>query len=381
MYEGAWSLLAAWNYFRSGFILGLGAIVFLAARWVRRGQPIDLLLIVWTAAMYAATIGVNRFGYYLVPAIAIAGGCACAALIEAAQRAGGWRRSAAVVAVAAGGFGLNLVPALATTVRPAGIPSAWFPAYDWLRHQTEEPFGTEAYYYARYDSGVIRPASSTVLAWWDYGYELIAAAHRVPAAIPTGGGAPEAGQFFTAVDEARAADALASRNARYVFVDELLPLNVREGGGLVGKFQAMAEWAGIPAGRFFDVFLLRDGNRYRSVYLFFEEYYRTMTFRLGVQGGQAVVPENSTAIVSWTVESIPELGPSLVVSSLEPFSSYEAASRRLEQLGPGNHAIVGRDPRVSAVPLGPVGGLRRVYATPAPGAFRQGAVQVFERVR
>ena len=380
-YEGAWSLLAAWNYFRSGFVLGLGAIVFLAVRWVRRGQPIDLLLIVWTAATYAATIGMNRFGYYLVPAVSIAGGCACAALIESAQRAGGWRRIAAVVAVAAGGFGLNLVPALATTVRPAGIPSAWFPAYDWLRHQSEEPFGAGDYYYARYDSGVIRPASSTVLAWWDYGYELIAAAHRVPAAIPTGSGALEAARFFTAVDEAKAFDELALRNARYVFIDELLPFNVRENGGLVGKFQAMAEWAGIPAGRYFDVFLLRDGNRYSPIYLFFEDYYRTMTFRLGVQGGQAVVPENNTAVVSWSVENIPELGPSLVVSSLEPFSSYEAASRRVEQLGPGNHAIVGRDPRASAVPLGPVGGLRRVYTTPAPGAFRQGAVQVFERVR
>ena len=106
-----------------------------------------------------------------------------------------------------------------------------------------------------------------------------------------------------------------------------------------------------------------------------------MTFRLGVLGGQATAPDSSTTVVSWTVENVPGSGPSLVVSALELCSSYEAALLRLKQLGPGNHAIVGRDPRVSAVPLGAIRGLRRVYATPAPGAFRQGAVQIFERSR
>ena len=379
MYEGGWSLRTAWDYFRSGFILGLGAIVFLAVRWFRRGQAIDLLLIVWTTAMYAAAVGVNRFGYYLVPAVAIVGGCWCASTIEAGRRAGGWWRRAAVIAVAAGAFGLNLVPAIAATVRPVGIPTGWFPAFDWLRHQSEEPFGDPAHYYARYDGGAIRPASSTVMAWWDYGYGLIAAAHRVPAAIPTSNGALEAARFFTAVDEARAYEQLALRRARYVFMDELLPFDVDPRGALVGKFQAMAEWAGVPAGTYYDTFLVRDGSQYRSVYLFFEDYYRTMTFRLGVLGGRGVVPDNATAVVSWTVEDIPGIGPSRVVSSLDAYASYEAAALQLAQLGPGNHRIVGRDPRASAVPLEPIRGLRRVFATTAPGAFRQGAVQVFER--
>lgn len=378
MYEGTWSLRTAWDYFRSGFILGLGAIVFLAVRWVRRGQPLDLLLIVWTAAMYAATIGVNRFGYYLVPAVAIVGGCACAALLDAGRRAGGWRRSVAVIAVAAGAFGLNLVPAIATTVRPAGISSEWFPAFDWLRRQSEEPFVDPGYYYARYDRSPIQSASSTVMLWWDYGYGLIAAGHRVPVAIPTGSGATAAAQFFTEVDEERAVAELASSRARYVFMDEYLPFAVNPKGALVGKFQAMPEWAGVPTGRYYGVFFGREGNRYRPVYLFFEDYYRTMTFRLGVLGGQAVVPA-STSVVSWTVEDIPGQGPSRVVSQLETFPTYEDAALRLQQLGPDNHAIVGLDPRASAVPFESVRGLRRAYATPAPGAFRQGAVQVFER--
>jgi len=103
-----------------------------------------------------------------------------------------------------------------------------------------------------------------------------------------------------------------------------------------------------------------------------------MAFRLGVGGG-AAVPATGTAVVSWTVENLTEGGQARVVSSLEPFSTYEAAAMRLNALGPGNHAIVGRDPRVSAVPLPPARGLQRAFATPAPGTFGQGAVQIFER--
>jgi len=273
LYNGAASLRPAWDYFRSGFILGLGGIAFLAIRWRRRAQPLDLFLVVWTLAMYAATIGVNRFGYYLVPAIAIVAGCVCAWVIETGQRAGGWWRGAAVVAVAAGAFGVNLVPAISTTVRPGGISSAWFPAFDWLRRHSEEPFSDASYYAARYDTGPLRSSSSAVLGWWDYGYEIMAAAHRVPTAIPTGRGGVHAAQFFTSVDDAQALEMLKPENERYIFVDELLPFAIATDGTLIGKFQAMTRWANVPQDRYFGSFLIREGGVDRFVFLFFENYY------------------------------------------------------------------------------------------------------------
>jgi dolichyl-diphosphooligosaccharide--protein glycosyltransferase len=378
-YGGAWSLAPAWGFFRSGFILGIIAIVFLAVRWFRHGRPLDLLLAVWTAAMFVATIGINRFGYYLVPAIAVVGGITCAALIETARQFGAWWRRAAVIAVAAGVFGVNLVPAIATTTRPPGIPAAWLPAFDWLRRQSDEPFGDPNYYYARYEPGTIRRATTSVMLWWDYGYTLMAAAHRVPTAIPTGGGGMEAAQFFMAVDESKALDVLATQRARYVFVDEYLPFSVQQNGELFGKFEAIVKWNGTPTGRYYDTFLIRQKDTYESVYLFFEDYYRSMTFRLGVLGGQATSAESGVAVVSWTIENVPGFGYSRVVSSLQPYKTYEEASGRLKQLGPGNHAIVGQDPRASPIPMAPLTGLRRVFATPAPGLFGQGAAQVFER--
>jgi len=378
MYNGVWSVLPAWQYFRGGFPLGLAALVFLAFRWWRHGRAVDLLILSWTAAMFVATIGVNRFGYYLVPAIAIAGGSACASLLAAGRRGGGWRRDAAVIAVAAGAFGFNLVPALASTQRPAGLPASWLPAFEWLRGHTEEPFGDPDYYYARYTTTPVSAPQSTVMVWWDYGYALMTAGRRVPVAIPTGAGGGTAAQFFTEGDETRALDRLATTRSRYVFMDELLPFHVQDTGDLFGKFQAIAETAGQSPGRYFEVFFVRQDGPPRPVYLFFEDYYRTMAFRLGVLGGEAAAPVQSTDVVSWSIEPVPGFGPARVVSALDTFPTYDAATERLRQLGPGNHAIVGRNPRVSVVPLPPLERFRRVYATPSPGAFGQGAVQIFE---
>lgn len=378
VYSGTWSLLPVWQYFRGGFPLGLVALGFLAVQWWRHGRPLDLLVFSWTAAMFVAAIGVNRFGYYLVPAMAIAIGHACAALLTMGRRFEGWRRDVTVIAVAAGAFGLNLVPAMASVQRPAGTPASWLPAFTWLRHQSAEPFGDPAYYYARYDASPIRTPQSTVMVWWDYGYTVMTAGRRVPVAIPTGAGGQTAARFFTEGDEARALAELEQSQSRYVFVDDQLPFSTPDSGPLYGKFQGIAQGAGVPSSRYFDVFFVQQGGQMQAVYLFFEDYYRSMTFRLGVLGGQATGPNPSAEVVSWTVADVPGFGRARVVTALEPFPTHAAAVERLQQLGPGSHAIVGRSPTTSVVPLPAVEGLRRVYATPAPGAFGQGAVQIFE---
>jgi dolichyl-diphosphooligosaccharide--protein glycosyltransferase len=380
MYEGTWSLRPAWEFFRTGFLLGLLAVVWLARRWWTEGRAIDLLIVAWTMAMYAATVGVNRFGYYLVPAIAIAGGALCSAVIDAGRRRGGWRQQVAVILVAGGAIGVNLGPTLATTIRPASIPGSWLPALDWLRQHAEQPFGDADYYYARYDDTSLPTPRSTVMAWWDYGYAVMAVGRRVPIGNPTGSGAQVAARFFTEVDQAAALAQLDEHAARYVLMDEQLPLSVRTNGSLFGKFQAVAETAGIVPSRFFDVYFLREGGQSRPIFLFHEDYYRTMAFRLGVLGGQGY-GKQSTSVVSWRVDLVPGFGSAKVVTALDTFDAYDDAVAHRDQLGAGNHAIVGLQPDVSAVPIVAVDGLQRVFTTRTPGAFAQGAAQVFERRR
>lgn len=378
MMNGDLSWQPVWAFFRSGFVLGLVAVAWLAVRWMRQGRASDLLLIVWTLAMYLATFGVNRFGYYLVPAVSIVGGALCASAIDAGRRAGARWRVLAVVAVSAGAFGLNLVPTLASTERNLGTPAGWYPAYEWLRRQTDEPFGDPDYYDARYDVKAPVPSRWSVMVWWDYGYELLALSRRVPVSIPTGGGAVEAAKFFTA-PEADALAVLDETRSRYVLLDELMPIRSVDGTAL-GKFAPMPSIAGQPTSRYYDAFVQRDAGGERTILLFFEGYYRSMAFHLGVAGGGAMAAAD-TAVVTWVIENRPGTGATRVVTSIERFPTYDAAVARLAQLGPGNHAIAGTDPSVSPVPLAPLQHLRRVFATPAPGAFQQGAVQIFERVR
>ena len=380
MYEGAWSLHPAWEFFRTGFLLGLVAVLWLAWRWWRHRRATDLLLVVWTVAMYAATIGVNRFGYYLVPAIAIAGGALCAATLEAGRRRGGWQQRIAVILIAGGAIGLNLGPTVEATIRPASIPGSWLPALEWMRHHAEEPFGDPDYYLARYDNAPLRTPTSTVMAWWDYGYAIMAVGRRVPIANPTGFGAATAARFYTEIDEGAALALLDEQRSRYVLMDEQLPLSVRPNGALFGKFQSVAETAGVASSRFFDVYFIRDQGPSRPIFLFHEDYYRTMAFRLGVLAVQGY-GRQSTSVVTWQTELVPGFGAAKVVTALDTFDQYDDALAHKAQLGAGNHAIVGLQPDVSAVPIEAVAGLQRVFTTLTPGAFGQGAAQVFERRR
>jgi dolichyl-diphosphooligosaccharide--protein glycosyltransferase len=378
LYEGRFSWRPPWLFFRSGFWVGLLAIVALMLNVVRRQEAADLLLATWTAAMYLATFGQNRFGYYLVPIVAIAGGCLCAWVIEEGRRRGGFSRSAAVVAVAGLVFGPSLVPAIWTTGRPSGLRPTWLPAFEWLRDNTPEPFGDSRYYYARYDNGSPRSESFSVMAWWDYGYWVTQISRRVPTANPTQAGAPVTGGFFVETDPVRAARLLAGQQSRYVLVDDTLPFRAVSPGRVTGQFSSLAVWAGAAPKRFFDTFLVPENGQYRPMLLYFSDYYETMAFRLGVAAGNETRAEGSL-VVSWAWRDVPGVaGRSRVLTGLREFSTHEEARRYLASLGPGDHAIAGRNPYRTAVDLPAVPGLRRVFRTPAPGAFGEGEVQIYE---
>lgn len=376
-YYGEWSLLPAWEFFRTGFFLGLLGVGFMAFTWMRTAAPVPLLLCVWTLAMYVLTAEQNRFGYYLVPAVAVVAGCVCAAAIRAGRRAGRVWGTGAAVAVAVAGVGVNLVPALATATRLPQISGHWLVAADWMRVHTDEPFGDSAYFFARYDASTRRQASWNVMVWWDYGYLITAAARRVPVALPTSGGAVEAATFFLEQDQEHAVERLKAQKVQYVVVDDYLPISPTSDGSLFGKFGGIVDWTSVPRQRYFQTFFVREGAGHQTRHLFFEDYYRTMTYRLGVLGGGGATPVR-TLVVSWREETVSGVGLAPVITALETYATYEDARRRLAALGPGNHAIVSDTAHVSPVPLDPVTGLQRVFATPAQGLFRQGAVQIFQ---
>ena len=134
LYTGNWEWSQPWMFFRSGFYVGLVAVIALAVATWRSRRVDHLLILCFTIANYLATLGQNRFGYYLVPStavvISVAGaqssiGAACRTRIipRRRRRPLPFQREIAVIAVAGLIVAPNLVPAAITTTRAGGMPT------------------------------------------------------------------------------------------------------------------------------------------------------------------------------------------------------------------------------------------------------------------
>ena len=352
LYTGNWEWSQPWAFFRGGFYLGLIAVAGLSvAAW--RSRRVDhLLILCFTVVNYFATLGQNRFGYYLVPSTAVViawlsvqildwGGVPHAGAVKPRSKPSiPFQREIAVVIVAGAIVAPNLVPAALTTERAGGMPSYWFEAMEWLRTNTPEPFASPDYFYARYGKTQEQP-SFTIMNWWDQGYWLVQAAHRVPVSNPTQNGAPLAAAFLTATDEDAALAMLSPVHARYVMVDWELPFRTGADGSLAGRFQNLADWAGTPTSRFYSLCFAHKNevDPWDAVWIYREPYYQTMVYRLMVAGGQAVRAVNNTWVVN-TRQRVDNNGRSFCeIANRWQYANPEEAKRAASERGPGFEAV------------------------------------------
>jgi oligosaccharyl transferase (archaeosortase A-associated) len=398
---GSLSFLVPIGVFGPAFYLGLPALGWLAWRAARTARPALVLLVTWSALMYLATLGQNRFGYYLNLNLALLTGWACGLALawawapsrrvqsradarrtraRAAEPSGrhwgqlAWRAGAVVVVVA-----VVLVPSVLVAhpmVRNnLGISDGYRASLQWLRANTPEPFPDPDYYYARYRSGQTPRPAYTVMAWWDYGYEIIRLGRRVPVANPTQAGAGTAGQFFTATDEGEAVKILDELNARYVIAHAEVPILPR-GPVMQGKFETLVAWAGKDINRYWETFLTKDNKgKLGPLVLFHPEYYRTMAVRMYVFGGGPAVPQDTTFIVAYAERPNPDGTRSKEILESRRFKTYESAVAYLDRFGHTGRTIVGLDPKQTPVPIEPLTRVRLVHESPgAPPP----AVRIFE---
>ena len=309
LYTGNWVWSQPWTFFRSGFYVGIIAVLGLAWATRRSRRADHLLILCFTIANYLATLGQNRFGYYLVPATAVVMSWLAVRVLDwggvphsgnsdpRIKRLLPFQRELAVIAVVGVLVAPNLAPAAITTTRAGGMPGYWFDAMQWLRVNTPEPFATPDAYYARYEKSN-PPAAFSVMNWWDQGYWIIQTARRVPMSNPTQNGAGKAARFLTATNEADALAELTPDRARYVIVDWELPFREGPDQSLAGRFQNLADWAGIPTSRFYSQCFARktDGDPWEPVWIYREPYYQSMVYRLMVLGGAAAAPGNNTYV-------------------------------------------------------------------------------------
>jgi dolichyl-diphosphooligosaccharide--protein glycosyltransferase len=379
--DGALSFRAPLDSFGPPFFVALVALVALAWRGLRTAEPPLLLLVAWTTTMYLATLGQNRFGYYLAVNVALLTGWACRRArlgVDTRQdRCRPWR------AVAAGPDGnrhgrrgVRAEPLLAyrTTRIDHGLPAGYRASLDWLRRNTPEPFAAPDYYHARYRPGATLSPAYTVMAWWDYGYEIIRRSRRVPVANPTQAGAEIAARFFTALDEPEAMGILDHARSRYVIAHRGVPMLPR-GSLFKGSFPNLVVWAGKDPEKFWETFQVKDGQgRLRPTTLFLPEYYRTMIVRLYAFGGKRAVPRDSTYVLTYAERRGADGAIVKEALDTQRFRTYEDALGYLDHAGHANRVIGGLDPELTPVPLEPLTRLRLIHESPMPPP----AVRIFE---
>lgn len=383
------------------FFVAIAALGWLGWRAVRTAKPALLLLVVWSVLMFAATLGQNRFGYYLNVNLALLTGWACGLALTAPRSwraapraradvrrararageddAGGrlWLRAAAIVLVVAAVFVPSVLLARPMAANNLGLSEGYRASLEWLRRNTPEPFASADYYYARYRPGQTAAAAYTVMAWWDYGYEIIRLARRVPVANPTQAGAGIAGTFFTSTDEGEAVRILDETRARYVIAHAEVPILPR-GDVVQGKFETMVWWAGKEVSRYWETFLTKDPHgRLGPLVLFHPEYYQTLMVKLYVYGGGAFVPKDTTYVVTYRDHPNPDGTKSKEILESRRFKTYEGAAAYLDRHGHTGRLIVGLSPRESPVPIVPLTRFRLIHESPGGAP----AVRVFEYVR
>jgi dolichyl-diphosphooligosaccharide--protein glycosyltransferase len=399
LYPGAWSWKQPWEFFRTGFFVGLvGLVVFSARVWHGR-RPLDVLIWVFVAAMFAATYGQNRFGYYLVPACALIGGWLATVVLDwggvpqretlaPPERARlPLQREATVIIVAGLFFAPNLVPAVLVTSRATTLPTFWANTMTWLRDHTAPPFLVAAqagdeYYYARYPRAAVPPPDYSVMNWWDHGYWVTQLARRVPVANPTQARASNAARFYASTNERDALEILSAERGRYVITDWELPFRLERDERVMGRFQNVLDWAGAEHARYYEVYYRRQNRRWIPAWVFHEPYYRSMTFRLMVLGAAAALPSRTTTVVV-VADRVDETGFRFkeIVSQVT-FDMYEEALRAAETAQSSGHAlVVGLDPWRTAFPTEALTSLHEIYAarTAEQKLTESPWVRIFER--
>jgi dolichyl-diphosphooligosaccharide--protein glycosyltransferase len=421
---GGLSLSTAWEYFGACFYISLVALVMILYLVIKEGGADKTLLLVWSLVTLIAAFGQERLAYYLAVNVALLTTYLSWRLLEFAgfreaseevtgaeldrsatlqtevekprltkkakrrtEKASKRRQEAPSARILNARYVYSLIalivvfflvfyPNIGKAINWAnafrGPFQYWHEALVWMEDNTPEPFSEPDFYYDLYEKPArggrydYPESAYGVMSWWDFGYWITYIAHRIPNANPSGYGARVAGLFFTAQDESSANEIMDSRGSKYVIIDYLMAMpEVSRQSQTTGYFPAMIEWAGKDQSEFFEEYYAWNNGELQRVLLYYPAFYQSMCTRLFAFGGEEVIPDNSTWIVSY-IERIDENGFKYkeITSDQLRFPTYEAAEEYLRTHSSDNYRIVGNDPFDSPVPLEGLDHYKLVYESP-----------------
>lgn len=363
--QGSFTLSIVWGNFGLalyGFMIGFLMLIWNA---VKKSGADRTLLIVWSIVILAMALGQRRFAYYLSVNVALLNGYLLWRTLKwlgveewtrsisdlmTSVRDRKTKKSHVVIAhsfnmaiIAMILFVVCYIPLMPNIIAVAGratyAPSnAWCESLDWLRGNSPESISDKADY--------------SVLSWWDYGYWISRMGHRVPIVNP--GQNPEM--------QASVASVLMSDNDSYIEAARRLGVKyaVLDFDMAIGKYWAIARYAGSEQSDYFGIYYVQDGNQLVTIQLFYPEYYKTLLVRLYNFDGEAVVPPYIDVIASETRYDAKGNPLNLVIDN-QRFSTYGEALSFMSQYP--EYRIVSNNPFVSPIPLKAVDDFNMAYAS------------------
>jgi len=340
----------AWGNFTTSFFLSLISLGLLINLVIKQGSAEKSLLVVWSLAILAATLGQQRFAYYLAVNMALLTGYLSWRIlslagfkemttkaVEISRKAekkkaklkksykGGFRIDIrqikvvlAVIVIFLLVFFPNIGPAMASAKRAYPTSEAWYTSLVWIKENTPDPFDNPDFYYELYEppapgeSYEYPESAYGIMAWWDYGHWITRIGHRIPISNPFQQGAPQAAQFFTAQDETSANKLMDDLGARYVVIDF---------DTAISKLWAIVTWAERETAEFYETYYLLKKGKLVPRILFYPEYYHSLSTRLYNFDGKGVTPDSST-VISYQEKVSPEGKAFRQITSEKSFASY-----------------------------------------------------------
>jgi oligosaccharyl transferase (archaeosortase A-associated) len=402
---GLFTLDMAWSEFALALYSGLAGLVLLIYQCIRRGEPGHVFTACWSLVMMFISFGMVRFTAYFAVCLAILTGYAAGYVIQAfaaadqaraearpvkkAKRAAARARryTPRQVAVAVVVTALTAAVIIPCSVNASSVaksnlstPSnAWMEAMDWMRKNTPEPLGSAEDYYKLYTApeagkGFAYPGSAYGVAVWnDYGYWVTRVGHRIPVSSPGISGSRGEQNYFTAQDNATAAQKMADWGAKYVIVDGRI-------ASPNDKFYILANLTGRQESDFYELCWQKKDGKYVPLLVFYPEFYRSMVSRLYNFDGRQVIPQK-TAVMTWQQRTMPDGQKFKEIMGLKNFRSYDEAAAFVAGQKDGNYRIIGSDPLASPVPLEALPGYKPVYQskeTASAGSSPLPVIKIFE---
>lgn len=376
------SLSMLWQQFALCFwmaMLALGLLIYDSIKKEVQGRT---LLIIWSIIILAATLGQNRFAYYLAIPIALLSAFLAIKLMSLTKQTVTLRKPRRreirrkkkknrkdrkeekrqfklavspmfiiiVLAMLCAIF-IPIVPMSIDRVSVnTGMSSDWHDALVWLGNNTQEPLPSYPYYGLQPNKNTYESSTYGVLSWWDYGYWISYVSHRIPNANPSQMGAKDAGLFFTAGNEAEGNSVLDRLDSKYIIIDNSMA---------TGKFYAMATWAGKSVADFMTLLYYQDDSgMLQPVMLFLPAYYQSMCSRLYNYDGKAVIPSQVLAV--WAQPQQVQGNTLMVIKDAKTYTTYSEA-QAFVQSNP-SYFIAGQNTSQSPVPVEPLEFYSLVYS-------------------